>query len=161
MSKAAFAACLALVLGAAGAANAATDYQTVAKSAKLDVPADLAWSRVKGFCNVGAYMKFSCVITSGKDGEIGAVRRLADRLDELFTSVTALSYAYTAHTSSGDEWGTVEVRPDGARGSQLIYTVLYDAAALPPTTDHAAYKAHLGTVLDGLFTAMSASAEGK
>lgn len=124
------------IAAAAGAARAA-DYVTIPIETGLDVPADVAWKKIGGYCDIGAWMKTSCVITSGKADEVGAVRRIADRVDEVLVSRTAWSYTYAQPKSPIDYHGTVEIRPDGAAKSKLIYTLVYDAAALPAGADRA------------------------
>ena len=37
-------------------------------------PAAEVWKRVGKYCDIGEWMQVACTITSGKDGEIGAVR---------------------------------------------------------------------------------------
>lgn len=123
--------------GVAGAAQAATDYVTVPLEVSVNAPADVAWKKISGFCDVGSWMKTTCVITSGKDGEMGAVRRIADRVDEVQVARTAWSYSYAQPKSPIDYHGTVEIRPDGKSKSKLFYTLVYDAAALPAGRDKA------------------------
>ncbi|MDB5499802.1 MAG: hypothetical protein JWP28_3833 [Phenylobacterium sp.] len=129
-----FAAAAALTLAAsalaAGAARAA-DFVTIPLETTIDKPADAAWKKISGFCDIGAWMKTTCVITSGKDGEVGAVRRIADRIDELQVARTAWSYSYSQPKSPTDYHGTVEIRPIDKGHSKLLYTLVYDADALP------------------------------
>ena len=124
-----------LALGA-GAARAA-DYVTIPLEAGVNAPADVAWKKISGFCDIGAWMKTTCVITSGKAEEVGAVRRIADRVDEVQVARTAWSYSYAQPKSPIDYHGTVEIRPDGKGKSKLLYTLVYDAAALPAGRDKA------------------------
>jgi hypothetical protein len=113
------------------AAQAATDYVTVPLEVSVNAPADVAWKKIGGYCDIGAWLKTTCVITSGKDGEMGSVRRIADRVDEVLVAKTAWSYSYAQPKSPIDYHGTVEIRPDGKKKSKLFYTLVYDAAALP------------------------------
>ena len=73
----------AAALSALGSAARAADYVTIPLETSVDAPADVAWKKIGGYCDIGAWMKTSCVITSGKDNEVGAVRRIADRVDEV------------------------------------------------------------------------------
>ncbi|WP_309606402.1 SRPBCC family protein, partial [Phenylobacterium sp.] len=98
---------LALSAGAAAAA----DFVTVPLEATINAPADVAWKKISGFCQIGPWFKTTCVITSGKDGEMGAVRRIADRVDEVLVAQTAWSYTYSQPKSPIDYHGTVEIRP--------------------------------------------------
>ena len=76
----------------------------------IDRPADIAWKKLSGFCDIGGWMKTTCVYTSGS-GEVGTVRRIAGRIDELLVAKTAWSYSYAQPQSPIDYHGTVEVRP--------------------------------------------------
>ena len=146
----------------AGAATSA-DFVTVALDTTADVPAEAAWKKLRGFCEIGTWMKLPCFIASGKDGEAGAVRRVNGRLDELIVASTALSYTYSQPKSPTDYHGTVEVRPIDRGHSRLIYTVVYDADALAnPTPEGKAAERDLRVRrFTGVLAAMKASAEAK
>jgi len=157
-----FAAALAALILVPGAARAA-DYVTVTRETLIDAPAGAAWARIDGFCQIGAWFKTTCVITSGKDGEIGAVRRVADRIEELLVARTATSYAYSQPKSPIDYHGSVEIRPVDAGHARLIYTLVYDADALPGHTaqDKAADRDTRTRQLAVLTGAMKAAAEAR
>jgi hypothetical protein len=127
--------CAAIVAAAAasafgaGAAQAA-DYVVIPLETSVNAPADVAWKKIGGFCDIGAWMHTTCEITSGGPG-VGAVRRIAGRVDEVLVAKTAWSYTYAQPKSPIDYHGTVEIRPDGKAKSKLFYTLVYDAAALP------------------------------
>ncbi len=159
--KLASAALAALALSA-GAARAA-DYVTVPIETTVNAPAQAAWPRISSFCALGKVAKVSCVITSGKDGQVGAVRRLADRVDELLVAQTTWSYTYTQPKSPIDYHGTVEIRPVDKGHSTLHYTVVYDADALPKhePADKAADRAARTAQFTGMLAAMKAVAEAK
>jgi len=144
----------------AGAAHAA-DYVTIPLEASVDVPADVAWKKVGGYCDIGAWMKTSCVITAGKADEVGAVRRIADRVDEVLVSRTAWSYTYAQPKSPIDYHGTVEIRPDGKGKSKLLYTLVYDAAALPAGADKAKDVAGRTAMFTRVINTMKGIAEAK
>ena len=108
----------------------AADYVTIPLETSVARPADAIWSRISGFCDIGAWLKVSCAITSGKDGEVGAVRRIADQVDEVMVAQTPLSYTYAQPKSPIDYHGTLEVRDDGPGRSTIRYTLVYDAAPL-------------------------------
>ncbi|MEO8113289.1 MAG: SRPBCC family protein [Phenylobacterium sp.] len=113
---------------AAGSASAA-DYVTIPLEATVDRPAEVVWRKVSGWCDIGPWLKTTCVVTSGVD-QVGSVRRIADRIDEVMVARTAFSYTYAQPKSPIDYHGTVEVRPDGARRSKILYTLIYDAESL-------------------------------
>jgi hypothetical protein len=139
----------------------AADYVTVPLEVSVNAPADVAWKKIKGFCDIGAWMKTTCVITSGKDGEVGAVRRIADRVDEVLVANTAWSYTYVQPKSPIDYHGTVEIRPDGKKKSTLLYTLVYDAAALPAGRDKAVDVAGRTKMFTGVIGTMKGIAEAK
>lgn len=147
---------------AAGVACAA-DFVTVTLDTTANVPAGTAWPKLRGFCEIGTWMKLPCVIASGRDGEAGAVRRVNGRVDELIVSSTALSYTYSQPKSPTDYHGTVEARPIDKGHSRLSYTVVYDADALPnPTPEGKAAERELRAKrFTAVLAAMKASAEAK
>jgi hypothetical protein len=125
------AAALAAATLTAAAAHAATDYVTVPLEVTVNAPADVAWKKISGFCDIGGWMHTTCEITSGKDHEVGAVRKIASRVDEVLVASTSWSYSYAQPKSPIDYHGTVEIRPVDKGHSKLLYTLVYDAAALP------------------------------
>jgi hypothetical protein len=125
------AAALAAATLTAAAARAATDYVTVPLEVTVNAPADVAWKKISGFCDIGGWMHTTCELTSGKDHEVGAVRKIASRVDEVLVASTAWSYTYAQPKSPIDYHGTVEIRPVDKGHSKLLYTLVYDAAALP------------------------------
>jgi hypothetical protein len=150
----------AAVAAMAGAARAA-DYVTVPLEASVNAPAEATWKKIGGFCDIGAWMKTSCVITSGKADEVGAVRRIADRVDEVQVARTAWSYSYAQPKSPIDYHGTVEVRPDGKGKSKILYTLIYDAAALPAGADKAKDLAGRTAMFTRVINTMKGIAEAK
>jgi Polyketide cyclase / dehydrase and lipid transport len=130
----------ALTLAATAGAARAAEFTSVPLETTIDKPADVAWKKISGFCDIGAWMHTTCVVTSGKDGEVGAVRRIADRIDELLVANTAWSYTYSQPKSPNDYHGTVEIRPVDKGHSKLLYTLVYDAAPLPTPEAKAAAK---------------------
>ncbi|THD77177.1 MAG: SRPBCC family protein [Phenylobacterium sp.] len=156
-----------LTLSLAGAAHAAdaehaTDYVTIPLETTVKAPADVVWKKVGGFCDIGGWMHTTCVITSG-GADVGAVRRIAGRVDEVLVSKTAWSYTYAQPKSPIDYHGTVEVRPDGKTQSKLIYTLVYDAAALKDPTPDGKAKDVAGRtkMFTGVLNTMKTIAETK
>jgi hypothetical protein len=156
-----FAAAAALTLSA-GAASAA-DFVTVPLEATINAPADKAWPKINGYCQIGAWFKTTCEITSGKDHEMGAVRLIAGRVTELLVANTAWSYSYSQPKSPIDYHGTVEIRPIDKGHSKLLYTLVYDADALPKheAEDKAKDKENRTKQFTVLINAMKATAEAK
>lgn len=145
----------------AGAAHAATDYVTIPLQVDVAAPADVAWKKISGYCDIGSWMKTTCEITSGKADEVGAVRKIAGRVDEVQVARTAWSYSYAQPKSPIDYHGTVEIRPDGKSKSKLYYTLVYDAAALPAGADKAKDVAGRTAMFTRVINTMKGIAEAK
>jgi len=146
----------------AGAARAA-DFVTVPLEATINAPADKAWPKINGYCQIGGWFKTTCEITSGKDHEMGAIRLIAGRVTELLVANTAWSYSYSQPKSPIDYHGTVEIRPIDKGHSKLLYTLVYDADALPKhePEDKAKDKENRTKQFTVLINAMKATAEAK
>jgi hypothetical protein len=150
-------AALALTAGSAAAA----DFVTIPLETTVDRPADVTWKKVSAYCDIGAWFKTTCEITSGKDGEVGAVRRIAGRVDEVLVAKTAWSYTYSQPKSPIDYHGTVEVRPDGKNRSKILYTLVYDAEPLKTDEAKAADKDRRAKQFTALLATMKTQAEAK
>ena len=120
----------------AGAASAA-DYTVVNLNTSVDAPVDVVWKKIGGYCDIAAWLKLPCVLTSGT-GDVGTVRRLADRIDEVMVAKTAHSYTYTQPNTTILYHGTLEVVPNGKGHSKILYNLIWDQAAL--TSDDAKTK---------------------
>ena len=94
-------------------------------------PAAEVWKRVGKFCDIGEWLRIPCTITSGTDGEFGAVRSVAN---EVLVGKTELSYTYTQPVREGRPYnlyhGTLEARPVTATTSKLVYTLFFDNSIL-------------------------------
>ena len=153
-------ACAVLAAGLASSATAA-DFVTVPLETTINAPAAAAWKKISGYCDIGAWLKTTCVITSGKDGEMGAVRRIADRIDELLVAKTAWSYSYSQPKSPIDYHGTVEIQPVDKGHSKLLYTLVYDAEPLATPEAKAADKARRAKQFTAIVATMKGLAEAK
>jgi hypothetical protein len=112
----------------------AAPYATISQEVVIEKPADQVWTKISGFCQVGAWIGGSCVITTPGPEGIGTVRRLFDSFEEVMVAKTARSYTYVVrNASAGLASGTVEVRPTDNRHSRIIYTAVYE-----PERDEAA-----------------------
>jgi hypothetical protein len=113
-------------------------YATIPMEITVNKPAKEVWARVGKFCDIGEWLQIAtgCTITSGKDGEVGAVRTVGG---EVLVAKTDLSYAYTqtvAGAARGDRpynlyHGNLEVKPLTATTSKIVYTLMYDNSMLP------------------------------
>jgi hypothetical protein len=115
----------------AGSAVAAPTYISIPLEIAVNRPAADVWKRVGKFCDIGEWMRIPCTITSGKDGEFGAVRSVAN---EVLVARTDLSYTYTQPVRNGRPYnlyhGTLEARPVTAATSKLVYTLFFDNSML-------------------------------
>src|ERR1700720_4224342 len=67
-------------------------YTSIPMEIAVNRPAADVWRRVGKFCDIGEWFQIPCTITSGKDGEFGAVRSVAN---EILVGKTELSFVYT------------------------------------------------------------------
>lgn len=152
-------------LVALASAAQAADWVTVPLETTVNAPADKAWPKIKGFCQIGEWFKTTCVISSGKDGEVGAVRLIAGRVTEVLVANTAWSYTYAQPQSMSpiDYHGTVEIRPIDKGHSKLLYTLVYNADALAKhePEDKAKDKENRTRQFTGLLNTMKTVAEAK
>lgn len=110
-------------------------YTSIPLEITVNRPAAEVWKRVGKYCDIKEWLQVDCVITSGKDGEFGAVRSLRNgAVIEILVSKTALSYSYTQPVREGARYnlyhGTVEAVPVTATTSKLVYTLVFDNSML-------------------------------
>jgi len=107
-------------------------YATVAMEINVNRPAAEVWKRVGKYCDIGEWFQLPCTIISGKDGEFGAVRSVAN---EILVAKTELSYVYTQPVREGRIYnmyhGILEARPVTATTSKIMYTLFFDNSNLP------------------------------
>jgi hypothetical protein len=106
------------------------------------------WKQFGGYCSVAEWMKTPCTITSGKDGELGAVRTLGG--GEVLVGRTPLSYTYTQPVKDGQPYnlyhGTFEARPITATTSKIIYEFVFDNSMLADDAAREADRARRTTM---------------
>ena len=126
---------------ASGIVVAAPTYASILMEVAVNKPAADVWKRVGKFCDIGEWLRIPCTITSGKDGEVGAVRSVAN---EVLVGKTELSYTYTQTVREGRPdnlyHGTLEARPVTATTSKLVYTLFFDNSMLADDVARAADK---------------------
>ena len=109
------------------------NYVSVHLEIEVNRPAADVWKRVGKYCDIGEWFQVAagCKIVSGKDGEVGAVRSIAN---EVLVGKTELSYTYTQPVRAGRPYtlyhGTLEARPLTATTSKLLYTLMWDNSIL-------------------------------
>src|SRR5689334_15109703 len=117
----------------AGAASAA-DYATVKLNTSVNAPIDVVWKKVGGYCDITKWLPQlkTCTYTSG-NGDLGTVRRLADRIDELMVAQGKYYYVYAQPAPPGRDsmyHGTLEAVADGKNKTTLLYSIIWDQAQL-------------------------------
>lgn len=150
----------AAVLGLAGSASAAGEYVSIVQETTVNAPADVAWARVKGYCDIGAWLKTTCEITAGNDGEVGAVRKIAGRIEEVIVATTPTSYTYADVNPQILYHGTIEVRPVSKTTSKFVYTLFFDQASIAADQREGNKTRRAGMFANVLAT-MKAAAEKK
>src|SRR5438477_9944552 len=98
--------------GPGSSAVANPNYASTVMEITVNRPAAEVWKRVGKYCDIGEWLRVQCMITSGKDGEIGAVRSIGS---EILVGKTELSYTYTQPVREGQPYilyhGTLQARP--------------------------------------------------
>jgi len=116
---------------AGGIVVASPTYTSILMEVAVAKPAADVWKRVGKYCDIGEWLRIPCTITSGKDGEVGAIRSVAN---EVLVGKTELSYTYTQPVREGRPYnlyhGTLEARPVTATTSKLVYTLFFDNSML-------------------------------
>ena len=108
-------------------------YVSIPMEIAVNRPAADVWKRIGKYCDIGEWLRIPspCTITSGKDGEFGAVRSVAS---EVLVGKTELSYTYTQPARDGRPYnlyhGTLEARPVSATTSKIVYTLFFDNSML-------------------------------
>lgn len=130
------AAMLGLGLGAAQAQTPQpADWVTLNFTANLNKPADVAWERVGGndWCAIAKYLDVKgCTINSGK-GELGSLRTIITATGSVVENVvarTSRSYTYAQPFTPIFYHGTMAVEPVDANHSRLVYSLIWNQAAL-------------------------------
>src|SRR5256714_12388942 len=79
---------------------ASPTYTSIPMEITVNRPAAEVWARIGKYCDVAEWLQIpaGCTITSGKDGEFGAVRTVGG---EVLVSKTELSYTYTQAPKEG------------------------------------------------------------
>ena len=136
-------------------------YTSIPLEIAVNRPAAEVWKRVGKFCDIGEWLRIPCTITSGKDGEFGAVRSVAN---EVLVGKTELSYTYTQPVREGRPYnlyhGTLEARPVTATASKIVYTLFFDNSMLADEAAREADRARRITQFTTAIQNMKILAEG-
>jgi hypothetical protein len=136
-------------------------YVSIPMEIAVNRPAAEVWKRIGKYCDIGEWLRIPCTITSGKDGEFGAVRSVAN---EILVGKTELSYTYTQPVREGRPFdayhGTLEARPVTATTSKIVYTLFFDNSMLPDDAARERNIAQRKTTFMGALENMKILAEG-
>ena len=136
---------------------------TIPLEINVDRSAADVWKRIGGYCAIAEWLQIAagCKILSGVDGEVGAVRSVAN---EVLVGKTQYSYTYTQTPRNGRPYnlyhGTVEVRPMSEKTSKIVYTLVYDNSMLPDDAAREKDKASRTAVFQRAIQNMKILAEG-
>ena len=109
-------------------------YTSISMEIDVNRPVAEVWKRVGKYCDISEWLQMAapCTITSGKDGELGAVRSVAA---EILVGKTEYSYSYTQPVREGRPYnmyhGTLEARAVTPTTSKLVYVLMWDNSTLP------------------------------
>ena len=139
----------------------APTYTSIPLEIAVNRPAAEVWKRIGKYCDIAEWLRVACTITSGKDGEIGAVRSVGS---EVLVGKTELSYTYTQPPREGRPYnlyhGTLEARPVTATTSKIVYILFYDNSMLADDAAREADKARRTTQFTTAIENMKILAEG-
>lgn len=114
------------------------NYVTIPMEITVNKPVKDVWARIGKYCDIAEWFQIAtgCEITSGKDGEVGAVRTVGA---EILVAKTEYSYAYTQPVREGRPYnlyhGNLEARAVDARTTKLLYTLVYDLSLVAGDDD--------------------------
>ena len=119
-------------------------YTSIPMEITVNRPAAEVWKRIGKDCYVAEWLQIpaGCTITSGKDGEFGAVRTVGA---EVLVSKTELWSTYTQTPKEGQPYslyhGTLEARPLRRPPRKSLYTLFFDNSMLPDDAARATDRA--------------------
>jgi hypothetical protein len=147
---------------ASAPAAAPADYAVLNLNISVNAPADEVWKKVGGYCDIAAWLKLPCSVTSGT-GDVGTIRHLAigKGVDEIMVAKTAHSYTYTQPDTTILYHGTLQVVPDGKDHAMILYNLIWNQG--PDGTDDAKAKDRdrRTKAFTGALSNMKALVEGK
>ena len=121
-------------------------YTTLVLEVDVGRPAAQVWARIGKFCDIAEWLRVTCAITEGTDGQVGAVRVLNGTTIEPLVGRTELSHTYTQPVRVGAPYnlyhGTLEARSVTAATSKIVYTFFYDVSMLADDAARATERAN-------------------
>jgi hypothetical protein len=150
---------------AAGAAAPTPMYFSFPLEITVNKPAAEVWARVGKYCDIQEWLGLTCTLSSGKEGEFGAVRSLNNgSIQEIIVGRTAMSYTYAQPVRPGRPYdmyhGTLEAQAITPTTTKLLYTLVVDEGILADDTAREADKARRATQFKAALDNMKILAEG-
>jgi hypothetical protein len=121
----------ALLLAILASPAVAADYVSFSLTTIANVTPEKAWSRIGDYCSIRDWLGTTCSISAGS-GDVGTIRLLNNgAVTEMMVAKTPFSYTYMQPLNPGNLYhGTLQVEPEGAGHSRIVYTFLYDQEPL-------------------------------
>lgn len=138
-------------------------YVSIPMEITINRPVAEVWKRVGKYCDIGEWLQIAagCTLLSGKDGEVGAQRSVAN---EVLVGKTEYSYTYTQPVRAGRPYnlyhGTLEARALTPTTTRLIYTLMFDNSMLADEAARERDKASRTTTFTRALNNMKILAEG-
>jgi hypothetical protein len=116
-----------VVLGLIATPAVAADYASFSLTTAVNATPEKTWSRIGDFCAIKDWLGTTCSISVGS-GEVGTTRLLNNgAVTEMMVAKTPFSYTYMQPLNPANLYhGTLQVEPDGAGHSKIVYTFIYD-----------------------------------
>ena len=121
----------ALFMSLAALPAMAADYASFSLTTTGNASAEKTWSRIGDYCAIKDWLGTTCSISTGS-GDVGTIRLLNNgAVTEMMVAKTPFSYTYMQPLNPANLYhGTLQVQPDGAGHSKIVYTFLYDQEPL-------------------------------
>ena len=141
--------------------NPNPQYASLPMSIVVNAPIQKVWARVGKYCDIGEWGFRSCDLTSGKEGEIGAVRTIGH---SVIVGQTQYGYTYTQPLRAFGLYpmyhGTLEARPLGSGRTTLYYTLVWDSSTQPDDTSRRKQVGMYRLLFEKMLRNMKTLAEG-
>ena len=142
----------------------APTYVAIELETTVNRPVAEVWRRVGKYCDIAEWFRVTCAMTSGKDGELGAVRTLNGTTIEILVAKTEFSYTYSQPVRVGVPYnqyhGTLEARVLTPTTTRLLYSLVFDNSMLANDEARAADIARRKTRFTDALANMKLLAEG-
>jgi hypothetical protein len=131
----------------------------------VNKPAAEVWARIGKYCDIQEWLGLTCTLSSGKEGEAGAVRSLNNgAIQEIIVGRSAMSYTYAQPVRPGRAYdmyhGTLEAQAITPTTTKLLYTVVIDEGVQADDAAREADKARRATQFKAALENMKILAEG-